>query len=238
MELISERTALSVALVPQTITNTNVTGLYHNVRDFHRICMYLQVGAMAASKTVTLEIFQGIGRTGASGALIAGASAVVAANVLVSKATITTNTVQAADYVEVNGLRFTAHGSVTDVSIRQFSCATGNNETAAQLAICLNDPTYGVGVPGLTASAASAVVTLVSTEPGETLISTVTSGATLVLATLEASAYVECENLDLTFGDHVAAKVTSTATGICSVTLLREARTQPPAQMVGAATAL
>jgi hypothetical protein len=237
MELISERTALSVALVPQTITNTNVTGLYHNVRDFHRICMYLQVGAMAASKTVTLEIFQGIGRTGASGALIAGASAVVAANVLVSKATITTNTVQAADYVEVNGLRFTAHGSVTDVSIRQFSCATGNNETAAQLAICLNDPIYGV--PGLTASAASAVVTLVSTEPGETLISTVTSGATLVLATLEASAYVECENLDLTAGfGYVAAKVTSTATGICSVTLLREARTQPPAQMVGAATAL
>lgn len=239
MELISERTALSVALVGTTITNTTATGKYFSMAGFHRACFHAIIGAMAATKVVTLEAWNGKTRLGTSGALIAGATCTVTANTDVNKATITTNTVQAGDYVEVNGLRYTAHGSVTDVTLRQFSCATGNNETAAQLVICLNDSTWGV--PGLTASAASAVVTLVATEPDAILITTVTSGATLVLATLEASALVEIDNLDLlgaTGFDHIAAHVDSTATGIISVTLLREARNEPPAQAVGASVVL
>ena len=237
MQTISERTKLDVALVPQTITNTTATGKWFPMAGFHRACFHLLVGAIAASKHVILQIWEGKTSLGTSGALLPLATCQVDANTLVSKATITTSTVLAADYVDVNSLRFTAHGSVTDVTLRQFSCATGNNETAAQLAICLNDPTWGV--LGLVATAASAVVTLEALEPGETLVSTVTSGATLVLATTEASAFVECENLDLLAGfDHVAAHIDSSATGICSVSLLREARNDPPAQAVGASEVL
>lgn len=223
MNALYEANKIDVALVPQTITNSNVTGRYFSLTDFFKALAILQVGAMAATKVATLELFEGVTAAGTGGVLITGKTATITANTFVKKATITTNTVIAADYVEVNGLRYTAHGTVTDVTLRQFSCETGNNETAAQLVICLNDPTWGV--PGLTASAASAVVTLGATEPGETLISTVTSGATLVLATTEAQAYVEIDGMDLTAGfDHVAAKVTSTATGIVSVLLLREPR--------------
>jgi hypothetical protein len=237
MELVSERTKLDVALVPQTITNTNVTGLYFPVRDFHRICMHLQVGAMAATKVATLEIFQGIGRTGASGALIAGATATITANTKVTKATIACGTVLDGETIVINGLTFKGDTDTTTVAAREFSISGDNTADAVELAICINDPTYGV--PGVIATADTGTVTLVATEPGETYLTIVPGAAKYTVATLEASAVVEIDNLDLTATfDHVAAKVTSTATGICSVTLLREARTQPPAQMVGASTVL
>jgi len=223
MELISERNKLDAALVPQTITNSNVTGLYFPVASFHRILAHLLVGAMAATKVVTLEIFQGIGRAGASGALIAGASAVITANVLVSKATITLGTVLDGETIVINGLTFKGDTDTTTPAAREFSIAGDDTADAALLAGLINDETHGV--PGVIATANAGTVTLVATEPGETLLTIVPGAAKYTAATLEASAYVEIENMDLSAGfDHVAAKVTSTATGICSVTFLREAR--------------
>jgi hypothetical protein len=237
MMTISERNKLDVGLVGTTITNSTATGKFHSMAGFSRACFHFLIGAMAASKVVLCQVWEALDSTGASKKLLPTATCTVTANILVNKATVTMNTVQALDTVTVNGLVFTAHATVTDVSIRQFSCATGNNETAAQLVLCLN--AVSAGVPGLTASAASAVVTLVSTEPGETLITTASSGATIVLATTEASAYVSVDNLDLdaTF-THLAAYIDSTATGICAVSLLRTPQNVPPAQVVGASTVL
>jgi hypothetical protein len=241
MELISERTKLDVSIVGQTVTNTTVTGKYFPMAGFHRACFHAIIGAMAASKHVILAAWNGKTAAGTSGALIAGATCQVEANVLVSKATVTLATTLAADWVEVNGIRFLGHGTTTTPSAHEFDIGGSNTENAVDLCTCLNDQTYGIFPLGLIATPNAAVVTIEAIEPGEALVTLTSSGSTLVLATLEASAYVEVDNLDLlgaTGFDHIAAHIDSSATGICSVTLLREARNEPPSQMVGASEVL
>jgi hypothetical protein len=236
MNLISEVSKIDVALVPQTITNTNVTGRYFPMKDFFKAMAVLQVGAMAATKVVTLELWGGSGPAGTGGALITGATATIAANVLVSKATIVCGTVLDGETIVINGLTFKGDTDTTTPAAREFSIAGDDTADAALLAGLINDETYGV--PGVVATANTGTVTLVATEPGETLLTIVPGAAKYTVATLEAQAYVEIDGMDLTAGfDHVAAKVTSTATGIVSVLLLREPRNSA-VQKVGASAAV
>lgn len=241
MMTISERNKLDVGLVGTTITNTTATGKYFPMAGFHRACFHLLVGAMAATKHVILQAWEGKTSLGTSGALIAGATCQVDANTLVSIATVTLATTLAADWVEINGIRFVGHATTTTPSAHEFDVDGSNTENAVDLCTCLNDPVYGIKPLGLVATPNAAVVTIEAIEPGEALVTLTSSGSTLVLATLEASAFVEIDNLDLlgaTGFDHIAAHIDSSATGICSVTLLREARNEPPSQMVGASEVL
>jgi hypothetical protein len=236
MNAMYEANKIDVALVPQTVNNTNVTGRYFPMKDSFKAMAVLLVGAMAASKVVTLELWQGVTAAGTGGALITGATATIAANVLVSKATLAPVSVLAAQTVTINGLVFTAHATTTTPANREFSISGDDTADAAALASVINDATYGV--PGITAVASAGTITLTATEPGETLITLAQSDATVTFATLEAQAYVELDNMDLTAGaDHIAAKVTSTANGIVSVVLLREGRNSS-VQKVGASAAL
>jgi hypothetical protein len=236
MNLICEGHKVDVGLVPQTVNNTNVIGRYFPMKDHTKAMAILQVGAMAATKVVTLEIFEGKTAAGTGGALIAGATCTITANTLVTKATVALASVLNTQTVTINGLVFTAHTNTTTLATRTFSISGDDTADAVELASCINDATYGVS--GITAVAATGTITLTSTEPGETLITLAASDSTATLATVEAQAYVEIDNLDLsaTF-DHIAAKVTSTANGIVSVLLLREPRNSP-VQKVGASAAL
>lgn len=232
MNAMYESAKIDVALVPAVLNNTNITGLYFPMKDFFKALAILQVGAMAASKVVTLELWGGVGPLGIGAALITGATCTVGANVLVSKATLFPVSVLAAQTVTINGLVFTAHATTTTPANREFSVSGDDSADAAALAGLINDATYGV--PGITAVASAGTITLTATEPGVVTITLAQSDATVTFATLEAQAYVELDNMDLTAGfDHVAAKVTSTANGIVSVLLLRSPR-DSAVQKVGA----
>lgn len=74
-----------------------------------------------------------------------------------------TDDVDAGDSVTINGLTFTAHGSTTTVATRTFSIAGTDAQDADELAVCINDATYGV--EGVTASSSAAVVTLTAISP-------------------------------------------------------------------------
>jgi hypothetical protein len=94
--------------------------------------------------------------------------------------TITFAAGQAADTVTINGLVFTAHANTTTVATRTFSVGADEDAAAVQLALCINDATYGV--PGVTATAALHVVTLTATTATTTQCVTGTGGARVVCA--------------------------------------------------------
>jgi len=100
---------------------------------------------------------------------------------VVNAPTITLASVQANDTVIINGLTFTAHTDTTTVANREFSIAGGTDTLDAdELVICINDATYGV--PGLTAAAPAAVVTLTATTATTTQCTTGVGGARIVCA--------------------------------------------------------
>ncbi|GAI07193.1 unnamed protein product, partial [marine sediment metagenome] len=157
----------------------------------------------------------------------------ITSNTLCSHLQVTLATVLTGETITINGLLFTAHGTVTDIPNRQFSIATGDTEAAVEFCLCVNNATYGV--PGVLAESSAGVVQLTSESPGETLITAVSTDATFTVVTVEAQSYVEIDPLilDSTF-THLACKVTSTATGHVAVILIRGKYVKAIAQKVGA----
>ena len=239
---ISEDVKLDIGLVSQALNNTDATGKYHPVKDYSRICAILNGGAMAATKTTKVELLQAKdnGGTDSKGIPTTGTQAAVAeitANALVTECTVTLATFLDGGTITINGLVFTAHATVTTPANREFSIAGSDTQDAAELVICINDPTYGV--PGVKASNAAGVVTLISEEPGEVVITIASNpdDGTCVKATVEAQAFVEIDTrqLDKKNGfSHVAAKVTTTANSNVAVALLRGNARYTPVQKVGA----
>jgi hypothetical protein len=93
-----------------------------------------------------------------------------------TQATITCTSVQANEYVVIDGITFTAKAA-TSQSARQFDQDAGDNATATALALCIN----GIyGVSGVKAVASTNVVTLTwgSTHPNA--VTVVPSAATMV----------------------------------------------------------
>lgn len=232
MNAMYETSKIDVALVPALINNTTLTGRFYAMKDYTKALAILTAGALAASKVVTLEIWGGVGPSGTGAALITGATATITANVLVPQAIVACGTVLDGETIVINGLTFKGDTDTTTVAAREFSISGADADDAVELAICINDPTYGV--PGVVATADTGTVTLVATEPGETSLTIVPGAAKYTVATLEAQSYVEIDGFDLPAGaDHIAVKAISTGNGIVSVLLLRENRVSG-AQVVGA----
>lgn len=242
MKLISESVKQDIGLVSQAINNNNATGKYHSMAKYRRVMAMLDGGAMAATKTTIIELLQGIGAAGGSAKGIPStvgqlATATITANTKVTEMTVTLATFLVDGTITINGLVFTAHVDTTTVANREFSISGNDTADAAALVTCINDPTYGV--PGVTASNAAGVVTLVSSEPGEVVITVASNpdDGTCVKATVEAQAYVEVDAsaLDHAGGfTHVAVKVTTTADTVVAAVLARGERRYTPGQAVGA----
>ncbi len=242
---ITEEIKVDIGLVAQALNNTNATGKYHPIKDYAAIAAILSGGAMAATKTSKIELLQASDYAGTGSKVIpAGgqlATAEITANTLVTEMTITLATFLATGTITINGLVFTAHATVTTVADREFSISGADTADAVELCVCINDPTYGV--PGVTATSALGVITLVATEPGETLI-TVTSApddGTCVKATTKAQAYVEIDTrkIDKKNGfDYVAIKITTTANSNVAAALLRGNARYSPDQKVGASATI
>ncbi len=237
---IHEDVKIDVGLVSQALDNTNATGKYHSLKDYRSALAILSGGAMAATKTTKIELLQAKDAAGTEAKGIPTtadqeATAEITANALVTELTVTLASVLADETITINGLVFTAHATVTTPANREFSISGDDTADAAELVTCINDATYGV--PGVTASNAGAVITLVSTDPGETVITAASTDATFTIATTKAQAFVEVLStlLDKINGfTHIAVKVTTTATSNVAVVLARGNARFTPDQKVGA----
>jgi len=98
----------------------------------------------------------------------------------VTAQTLTLSSVQAADAVTINGLTFTAHATVTTAANREFSISGDDAADAAELESVINDGTYGV--PGVTASADGAVVTLTADDGVHTAVAVTDAAGTITAA--------------------------------------------------------
>lgn len=233
MERMIELAKVDLGVVPQTLNNSNVTGAYYLARDYRRALAVLQVGALAATKTAKVEIFEATDAAGTGAQLITGATATIAANTAVTEMTIALATVLAGDAITINGLVFTAHASATTAANREFSISGNDTADGDALVTCINDGTYGVS--GVTASNASGTITLKSTIPGETTITASTAASTFTIATTKAQATVDLDGLPLSAGfTHIAAKITSTGNGGVAAVLMRGGARGQITQKVGA----
>ncbi len=233
MNRLYEELKIDMGLEAQALDDSNVTGDYFPLAEHRDVLAILSGGAMAKATTTILQLMQATNAEAGSAKVITVGTCTITANELVTELTITLASVLADETITINGLLFTGHGTVTTIADRVFSIATGDTEAAAELCICINDPTYGV--PGVTATSNLGVVTLKATVPGATVVSAVSTDATFTVATVSAQSYVEIDPLilDDTF-THLAAKVTSTATGTIAVVLIRGKSRKAISQKVGA----
>ncbi|MBA7688666.1 hypothetical protein ES703_97155 [subsurface metagenome] len=232
MQRIYEDVKLDIGLVSQALNNNNVTGKYHPLAEHRCALAILSGGAMAKTKTTKIEIYEAKNAAAGSAQVLAG-SALITANELVTELTIALDTVLNTESIVINGLTFTAHTDTEDKTIRQFTIGGDNTADALSLANCINDPVYGV--PGITAVPNVAVLTLLSTIPGETLVSAVSSDATFTVVTTKAQAYVDLSGLQLTaLFTHIAVKVITTANSVVAVVLIRYKSRKAIAQKMGA----
>ena len=229
---------VDIGLLPTAALNGNATGSYYDLADYRKGIAILQVGAIAATFTSKIEVFQATDAAGSGGKLLTGATATITANAYATSATLTLATVLNTHTVIINGLTFLAHTDTTVLASRQFAIDGDDTADAVELASCINDPTYGV--PGVTATPAVAVITLTSTVPGATVITAAQGvGATITVATTRAQAYVEFDALTLESGfTHVACKVTTTSAQAVSAILLRGGQRKEISQKVGASASV
>lgn len=236
MNRLAERVKIDIGLEDQAINNSNLTGPYYSMSSYQRALAVLHDFESADTKATTIAFMQAQNAAALGAKAVTGATATLTTPTLITKAKVTLATVLATETVTINGLVFTADAAATVPATRHFSIAGDDTADAAALVSCINDATYGV--PGLTATSAAAVVTLVSTEPGVTAITLAQSSTTFTFAQLQAQAYVELDASQLDDGfTHVAVKVTktnATATGIVGATLLRYDARHTPTQVVGA----
>jgi len=220
MNKIYEQIKVDIGLKPTSLASTHGTGLYYPLADYRKAIAILQVGAMAAAATTKIEVFEATNAAAGSAALLTGATATITANTGVTSMTLTFATCLHTHSIVINGLTFTAHTNVEDKTIRQFDISGADTADALSLANCINDPDYGV--PGITATPNAAVLTLTSTVPGATVLTTAHANGTITMATLSGQAYIELDALTLSAGfTHIATKVTTSATIVAAATLLR-----------------
>ena len=228
---------VDIGLAPVSL-NGNSTGKYYDLADYRKGIAVLQVGAMAATFTAKIEVYQATNAAAGSAKLLTGATATITANTNVTSLTLALATVLNTHTVIINGLTFTAHTDTTTVASRQFSIAGTDSQDGDELCTCINDATYGV--PGITATNNAGTITLISTVPGATIITASQGvGATVTFATLSAQGYVEFDALTLesTF-THVACKVTTTSAQVVSAILLRGGQRVGISQKVGASASV
>ena len=233
MNRLYEDQKVDIGLVSQALNNTNVTGKYFPLAEFREVLAILSGGAMAKTKTTILQLMQATNAAAGGAKVITVATCTITANTLVTELTIAVDTVLNTETITINDLVFTAHTDTTTVATRHFSISGDNSADADELCVCINDPTYGV--PGVTASNNAGTITLVSTVPGATLITAVSTDLTFTVATTKAQAYVGIDPLILDDGfTHIAAKVTTTANSNVAVVLIRGKSRKAITQKVGA----
>jgi hypothetical protein len=232
-KLLSEINKVDIAIVPASI-NGESTGTYYNMGLRNKALFVWEVGAMAAAVTSIGQVMQAQDAAGTGAKEVTNNAATITANTKVAAATLTVDTVVATNKVTINGLTFEA-AAAADLANRKFAVGADDAGSATSLAAAINHAT--AGVPGVTATAALAVVTLAVDEPGEQTITIADAAATITPATLRAIGYVECDTAFLDEGfNYVALRVTNSAAAQTGAILVRgENRYSPLTNQVAAA---
>lgn len=234
-KLLSELVKIDGAITPAAIGGAGaVTSPYFDLIKWGKGLFIVGVAAMTNAATATFQVMQARNAAGVGAKVIANNVAIITSPVGVISATLVVDTVVPTNVVTINGLVFTA-AAAADLPNRVFDQSAGDNATAASLAAAINHAT--AGVPGVTATANAATVTLVVDTPGEDTITIEDASATITPATLAAIAYVECDSsfLDDVGGfTHIALRVTNSAAIITGAVLLRGQGRFNPRQEVAA----
>lgn len=234
--LISDSVKPDVALPSASQGSGGTTGRFISFKDGGKKLFLLDVGALTAVQTATLQLVQAKDRDGSDVKDIDNAAVTISnttADVIAGayKATITFDTLVAASEIVINGLTFTSTDGDTVESTRTFSIyGLDDDGVAAELAALINNTTYGV--PGVKATAAGSggVLTLEAEEPGEEVVGITGVASTATPAIVGAAAFVEVDSAALDDENdftHVAAKVTNTANTQCSVSVVQTGRFSP-----------
>jgi len=238
--LLSERLKVDTQLVSENLAGAN-TPIYYNMKKYRKALFVWEVGAMAAGVTSVAAAWEARDDAATGAQALGAITATITANINVAEATLTLATVLNTEAVTINGLLFTAHTDTTTVADREFAIDGNDTADAVELCICINDPVYGV--PGVTATSALGVVTLVATELGEEDI-TITDPAagTITAATIRAIGYLEVDHTMLTKATalvaaytHIGFIVTPSAATLTGGVVLRGNNRYTPTQYVAAA---
>lgn len=238
--LLSERLKVDTQLVSQSLNGAS-TAIYFNMKKYRKALFVWEIGAMAAAATSIGAAWEAQDDAGTLAQALAAITATITANTKVAEATLTLLAVAALDVVTINGLVFTAHATTTTVANREFDISGGTDTLdAVELAVCINDPVYGV--PGVTATPAVAVITLDATELGEMDITVTLPSATITVATIRAIGYLEVDHTMMTKAagavaafTHIGFIVTNSGAMQTGGVVLRGNNRYTPTQYVGAA---
>jgi len=237
-KLLSEICKVDIALTAQSLNGAG-TGQYFNMKKCRKALFVWEVGAMAAAATSAAQVMEAQDAAATGAQALTGLTATITANTLVAEMTLTLATVLVGDTVTINGLTYTA-AAAADLPNRVFDQSGTDTQDAASLVLAINHAT--AGVPGVTATNAAGVVTLVATEPGEVAITATSVGGTITIATLRAIGYVEVDHTMMTKAiagaaayTHLALRVTNSAAILTGAVLVRDNARYTPVQYVAAA---
>jgi hypothetical protein len=221
MKTLFDRLKVDPALVPQSIASTNVTSRYFDLSGYDSAVFVLSAAVMAAAATAKVEVFGSDAADGTGGALIASHTATITSPTKVSVGYIHVNAPDNTDAVTVNGITFTK-AAATDNAAREF------------LNIAALKAQIDAQVPGVKATIDNTNYLIVEpVNPGATTITLFSDDAKMVVSSRAAVAFVEA--LSGAGKRYVAAKVTTTATVICGVDLVRGIARRLPVKQATAA---
>lgn len=226
---LNEKLKVDVGLEPISLATTAGTGDYYSLDGYKRALFYVITAAMAAGKTVIVQVMEATSNIGAGAQALTSAVATIAANTLATKGLFTPSTVVDTDHVTVaiydesgtlvSTQIYTAEDTTPVAADGEY--ATGANDTAAMVnmgaVVNLLQADYLYAVPS------GATLILHVREPGKYTMTLTGHTTTMVASTLEAACYVEVDVMQLTATyTHVAVRATTDDTIIVGGTLLRE----------------
>lgn len=225
MERLYEGISVDIALEPQSIASTNVSGSYYDMAEYREALCILNCGNISSGGTVAIQVLEATGSTGTGSQDLTSFVATISSCVKSKALTVTCSTGTAGDTLTftIDGTDYAytaADGGAS--SGGEFSTTGTTTVTATNILACINDATLGFDTDKAFATSASNVVT-VNAHDGYYLDSIAQTGAFMTPATTKANAYCWLDSMDLTADyTHIGTKITTASnTSICSAVIVR-----------------
>ena len=222
-----EKYRIAVPMAPTSITNSNVTGTYVDVRRLYRLTAILGCGAMAANKTTKLELMQAKDEDAGSAEAIATYTATITANTKVKQATVALASVDTGDTVTV-----TTYQGTTQIDTATFTKGDADAglgfTNAAGLEAAIN-----ANITGVLAADSTTNVIVTALDGYTVTVASTDAVGSVTVATNEGIVAIDIPEDAIDFDEgftHIAPKVTSTANGYNSVTFIMEMKDGPTNQ--------
>ena len=205
MERIKEREKIDLAILPGAVNTTSVTGKYFHIAEFRQLIAVVLAAAIAAGKSVVLQMVQAKDSLGTDVKNVTGAAATITAHTNSIAASADVSSAANTDVVTVNGTGFAKAAAASGTAW----------STPAELAAAIN-----ANVTGVLATVSGNVVTVTSVDgKADVTLAKTENAGTVTLATVEAQGMVEISGADLDAENgfaYAAVKVTTDANITCS----------------------